>query len=70
MMRKYLEDLLGHAKLLTVYQRMLQMYNDKSYDSKEFSSIVAQDKLYCVPMVQQLVVIENNLQTDVMGTSL
>jgi hypothetical protein len=65
MMRRYLEDLLGQTTFLEVYQRMNEMYEHESYDAQELCSIVAPDKLYCVQMLQQLVLLENNLQAGV-----
>lgn len=70
MMRGYLEDLLGQAKFLKVYGRMHEMYEGDSYDAQELSSIVEPDKLYCVQMVQQLVIFEKNLEAGVDETAL
>ena len=69
MMRGYLEDLLGAEKFLKVYNRMHEMYKDESYDAQELSGIVEKDKLYCLQMVQQLVIFENNMQAGVVGTA-
>lgn len=69
MMKGYLEDLLGSARFLKVYLRMHEMYKDESYDAQELSSIVESDKLYCIQMIQQLVIFEKNMQAGVLGTA-
>lgn len=69
MMRGYLEDVLGQVKFQNVYGRMQEMYESESYDAQELSGIVEKDKLYCVQMVQQLVIFEKNMQAGVVGTA-
>ena len=69
MMRGYLEGVLGPEKFLKVYERMHQMYRDESYDAQELRGIVLKDKLYCLQMVQQLVMFENNMQAGIIGAA-